>query len=216
MSPQFTYAKPSQFYYHKFDPKSLQYTNIPISGSVPEPPEFAKREEDVADEEKPADEPGKNAQDDQPSSPEEKQATDPGELTFSLDVTHVANITPASITETEVEEKVQESASEPIEPTNDDTASGDLPVDVEEANKECPQAEGDAETGPAEVENTHGDNEPVPEASGAEAISEDPDSSEEKIPEEVEAPPIDPVESKDIPAAEGDTGDTVSSCIEYD
>lgn len=75
MSPQFAYAKPTQFYYHTFDPKNLQYTNIPISGSPPEPPPFAKRD---IEEEKPGETPEKSAQDDQPPTSEEKQEADTG------------------------------------------------------------------------------------------------------------------------------------------
>lgn len=76
MSRQFTYAKTTRFQYHTFDAKSLQYTNVPLSGSVPEPPAFAKR--DTADEEKPADKPEKTAQDTQPPNSEDKQPADPG------------------------------------------------------------------------------------------------------------------------------------------
>lgn len=81
MAAHFAYAKPTQFRYHSFSPEKLQYTNVPLSSSVPEPPAFAKQ--DTADAEKDGEKTETGAQNDQPPASKEKTDPSPGQLTFS-------------------------------------------------------------------------------------------------------------------------------------
>lgn len=129
-------------------------------------------------------------------------------------IPNIANIARFPVSGATEEEKIEKPASEPAGAEKDETSSGNVAANGDDANKESPKSEGDTEAPPAAVEATLDNIESTSKATEEGAISENPSPNEDSKPKDAESPPTDPAAGSDAPVAEEvDTGDTVSSFL---